>query len=164
METVSRYAKDGWAIAADPFTPIGRLAALTAETACVPFVRLGGCSLARGRRCLPLFPQAVAHRDSADARGDHFPSCHRPGPRSRIGWLACRERGSVIMSRPPLVSETWGTVSTRMLDARPLGRTRALPRCRRPHPTDRTHRSHKTEGRSSPASGDAGPHQAARRA
>ncbi|MFE4951944.1 hypothetical protein ACFQ9V_17720 [Leifsonia sp. NPDC056665] len=38
MDTVSRYAADGWAIAADPRTPIGRLAALTAETACVPFV------------------------------------------------------------------------------------------------------------------------------
>lgn len=38
VETVSRYAVDGWAIAADPRTPIGRLAALTAETACVPFL------------------------------------------------------------------------------------------------------------------------------
>ncbi len=38
VETVSRYAVDGWAIAADPRTPIGRLAAVTAETACVPFV------------------------------------------------------------------------------------------------------------------------------
>jgi hypothetical protein len=41
VETVSRYATDGWAIAADPRTLIGRLAALTAETACVPFVGLG---------------------------------------------------------------------------------------------------------------------------
>ncbi|MEY9853134.1 hypothetical protein ABH923_002812 [Leifsonia sp. EB41] len=38
VDTVSRYAVDGWAIAADPRTAIGRLAALTAETACVPFV------------------------------------------------------------------------------------------------------------------------------
>ncbi|WP_374008510.1 hypothetical protein [Leifsonia sp. LS-T14] len=38
VETVSRYATDGWAIAADPSTLIGRLAALTAETACAPFV------------------------------------------------------------------------------------------------------------------------------
>lgn len=38
VETVARYAADGWAIAADPSTLIGRLAALTAETACVPFV------------------------------------------------------------------------------------------------------------------------------
>ncbi|MFF1571368.1 hypothetical protein ACFVWR_01370 [Leifsonia sp. NPDC058292] len=38
VDTVSKYAVDGWAIAADPRTPIGRLAALTAETACVPFV------------------------------------------------------------------------------------------------------------------------------
>ncbi|MGO4594879.1 hypothetical protein AB4Z18_13775 [Leifsonia sp. 2TAF2] len=38
VETVSRYAADGWAIAADPRTLIGRLAALTAETACVPFL------------------------------------------------------------------------------------------------------------------------------
>lgn len=38
IETVSRYAVDGWAIAANPRTPIGRLAAITAETACVQFV------------------------------------------------------------------------------------------------------------------------------
>lgn len=31
---------DGWTIAADPHTPIGWLAALTAETGCVPFVNL----------------------------------------------------------------------------------------------------------------------------
>lgn len=37
VETVAQYARNGWAIAADPLTPIGRLAALTAETACVPF-------------------------------------------------------------------------------------------------------------------------------
>lgn len=37
---VSRYATDGWAIAADPHTVIGRLAAITAEAACVPFVQL----------------------------------------------------------------------------------------------------------------------------
>lgn len=42
VETVAEYAKDGWAIAADPFTPIGRLAALTAETACVPFLAFNG--------------------------------------------------------------------------------------------------------------------------
>lgn len=40
VETISRYVMDGWAIAADPNTPIGWLAALTAETACVPFVNL----------------------------------------------------------------------------------------------------------------------------
>ncbi|NUU07671.1 hypothetical protein [Leifsonia sp. C5G2] len=40
METVSHYVADGWAIAADPHTYIGWLAALTAETACVPFVNL----------------------------------------------------------------------------------------------------------------------------
>ncbi|ERK73244.1 hypothetical protein N136_00436 [Leifsonia aquatica ATCC 14665] len=38
VEVVTRYVVDGWAIAADPATPIGRLAALTAETACVAFV------------------------------------------------------------------------------------------------------------------------------
>jgi hypothetical protein len=52
VEMVSRYAKDGWAVAADAFTPIGRLAALTAEAACVPFlaldraVRTGGTPMA----------------------------------------------------------------------------------------------------------------------
>ncbi|MEN2736433.1 hypothetical protein ABCS02_01475 [Microbacterium sp. X-17] len=40
IETVSTYVMDGWAIAADPHTPIGWLAAFTAETACVPFVNL----------------------------------------------------------------------------------------------------------------------------
>ena len=42
IDTVSRYAVNGWAIAADPHTPIGWLAALTAETACAPFVNLTG--------------------------------------------------------------------------------------------------------------------------
>jgi hypothetical protein len=40
MDTVSRYVMDGCAIAADPSTPIGWLAAFTAETACIPFVNL----------------------------------------------------------------------------------------------------------------------------
>ena len=40
LETVSQHVMDGWTIAADPSTPIGWLAALTAETACVPFVNL----------------------------------------------------------------------------------------------------------------------------
>jgi hypothetical protein len=40
VETVSRYVMEGWAIAADPHTPIGWLATLTTETACVPFVNL----------------------------------------------------------------------------------------------------------------------------
>ena len=40
IETVSTYVMDGWAISADPHTPIGFVAALTAETACVPFVNL----------------------------------------------------------------------------------------------------------------------------
>jgi hypothetical protein len=40
VESVSHYVMDGWAIAADPFTPLGWLAALTAETACVPLVNL----------------------------------------------------------------------------------------------------------------------------
>ncbi|WP_157780410.1 hypothetical protein [Leifsonia xyli] len=38
IEIVSAFVLDGWAIAADPHTQIGWLAALTAETACVPFV------------------------------------------------------------------------------------------------------------------------------
>lgn len=40
IETVSWSALDGWAITADPFTPIGQLAALTAEAARAPFVNL----------------------------------------------------------------------------------------------------------------------------
>ena len=55
VETVARYAKDGWAIAADPFTPIGRLAALTAETACVPFLAFNGVA----RRGGPVIERAM---------------------------------------------------------------------------------------------------------
>ncbi|MEN2741679.1 hypothetical protein ABCS02_28170 [Microbacterium sp. X-17] len=40
LETVSTFMMDGWAIAANPRTPIGWLAALTAEAACVPFVNI----------------------------------------------------------------------------------------------------------------------------
>jgi len=40
VETVSPYVMDGWAISADPSTPVGWLAALIAEAACVPFVNL----------------------------------------------------------------------------------------------------------------------------
>jgi hypothetical protein len=40
VEPVSHYVMDGWAIAADPHTPTGWLAALTAETACAPLVNL----------------------------------------------------------------------------------------------------------------------------
>lgn len=40
VETVGRYVMDGWAVAAEPNTPLGWLVALTAETACVPFVNL----------------------------------------------------------------------------------------------------------------------------
>lgn len=54
VETVSEYVTDGWAIAADPNTPIGWLAALTAETACVPFVNL-----------IRLAPYAPARREPA---------------------------------------------------------------------------------------------------
>lgn len=45
VETVSHYVMDGWAIAADPTTPIGWLAALTAETACVPLVNSSGLAV-----------------------------------------------------------------------------------------------------------------------
>lgn len=44
VETVSRYAVDGWAIAADSRTLIGQLAALTAEAARVPFLSLNRLS------------------------------------------------------------------------------------------------------------------------
>lgn len=60
VDTVSRYASDGWAIAADPHTPIGRLAALTAETACVPFLALNRVAAAGAPVILPSVagPQA----------------------------------------------------------------------------------------------------------
>lgn len=53
IDTVSRYAVDGWAIAADPRTPIGQLAALTAETACVPFLALARVRRAAGAVIAP---------------------------------------------------------------------------------------------------------------
>lgn len=59
VDTVSRYAADGRAIAADPHTPIGWLAALTAETACVPFVSLSRIPQLRQSVSSPA---ASAHR------------------------------------------------------------------------------------------------------
>jgi len=41
IDVVSRYAMEGWAIAADPHTLIGRLAARTACAAGAPFVSMG---------------------------------------------------------------------------------------------------------------------------
>jgi hypothetical protein len=49
----SRYAKDGWAIAADPHTPVGHLAALTAEAACVPFLAFNRVAPAGGPVVVP---------------------------------------------------------------------------------------------------------------
>lgn len=73
VETVSRYAMDGWAIAADPFTPIGRLAALTAEAACVPFVRINDARRPqRGARSMGA--TRSPERDSADLDGSPFPA------------------------------------------------------------------------------------------
>lgn len=73
VETVSRYATDGWAIAADPFTPIGRLAALMAEAACVPFVRLNDARRPqRGPRSMGA--TRSPERDSADLNGSPFPA------------------------------------------------------------------------------------------
>ena len=41
VDMASRYVADGWALAADPCTPLGRLVALVAEAGCAPFVSLG---------------------------------------------------------------------------------------------------------------------------
>lgn len=41
VEIVARYSLDGWAIAADPHTLIGRLAARTARAAGAPFIAMG---------------------------------------------------------------------------------------------------------------------------
>ncbi|WP_431278259.1 hypothetical protein [Leifsonia poae] len=61
VETISRYVMDGWAIAADPRTPIGRLAALTAETACVPFLAFNRVPQRGGPMLGPAAPVAGAH-------------------------------------------------------------------------------------------------------
>lgn len=85
VDTMSRYTVDGWGIAADPSTSIGQLAALTAEAACVPFMRLDDGRLAWllartiGTTRGPL-------RDSADLDGSPFPALT---PETRI-----REAGS----------------------------------------------------------------------
>ncbi len=62
VETVSRYAAAGWAIAADPRTPIGWLAALTAETACVPFLAFNRVAQ-RGGPLLGLSVVGVRERE-----------------------------------------------------------------------------------------------------
>lgn len=64
VDTVSRYAVDGWAIAADPHTPIGYLAALTAETACVPFLALD--RVRRACDAVSAAPTAGAHLHEID--------------------------------------------------------------------------------------------------
>ncbi len=81
VEAVSWYAMDGWAISADPFTPIGRLAALTAEAACVPFVRLDRTRPAR-RAAHTMSATRSPERDSADLDGSPFPAL---APETRIG-------------------------------------------------------------------------------
>ena len=58
VDTVSRYAADGWGVAGDPHTLIGRLAALTAETACVPFVSLSRLPQLRDAVAAPAVPGA----------------------------------------------------------------------------------------------------------
>lgn len=60
VETLSRYAVDGWAIAADLHTPIGWLAALTAETACVPFVSLSRLPQLRREAIVPAVSAHVS--------------------------------------------------------------------------------------------------------
>lgn len=91
LDTVSRYAVDGWAIAADPHTPIGRLAALAAETAAVPFVRLEHPRLPR-RTARNMMAKRSPERDSADVGRSPFPppmlessSSHLGSTDSRIG-------------------------------------------------------------------------------
>lgn len=81
VETVSKHVVDGWAIAADPFTPIGQLVALTAEAACVPFVRLDDGRLV-GLVARTIGATRGPVRDSADLDGSPFPA---QTPETRIG-------------------------------------------------------------------------------
>lgn len=73
VETVSRYVADGWAISADPFTPIGRLAALTAEASGVPFVRLDSARLTKDA-ARTIGATRSPERDSADLHRSPFPA------------------------------------------------------------------------------------------
>lgn len=70
---VSRYVTDGWAVAADPLTPIGRLAALTAEAAGVPFVRFGSSRLP-WVRVRTMVAERSPERDSADLDRSQSPA------------------------------------------------------------------------------------------
>lgn len=83
VDTVSRYALDGWGVAADPFTPIGQLAALTAEAACVPFVRLDDGRLV-GLVARTIGATRGPVRGSADLDGSPFPA---QMPETRIGGI-----------------------------------------------------------------------------
>jgi len=83
VDTVSRYASDGWGIAADPFTPIGQLAALTAEAACVPFVRLDDGRLA-GLVARTIGATHGPVRGFADLDRSPFPALI---PETRIGGV-----------------------------------------------------------------------------
>jgi hypothetical protein len=56
--TVARCVADGWAIAADPRTLIGRLAEPTAETACVPFLAFSRVHTERCCGCSTVTAQA----------------------------------------------------------------------------------------------------------
>lgn len=83
VDTVSRYAVDGWAIAADPFSPLGRLAALTAEAACVPFMRLDGARL-RQQATRTIGATRSPERGSAHLDGSPFSAL---APETRIGGV-----------------------------------------------------------------------------
>jgi hypothetical protein len=75
VEIVSQYVMDGWAIAADPHTPIGWLAAFTAEKACVPLVSLTRLSAYAQPTRTGLDLGVIRHGSLADGRSDEFPIC-----------------------------------------------------------------------------------------
>ncbi|WP_285114350.1 hypothetical protein [Leifsonia sp. fls2-241-R2A-40a] len=91
VETVSRYAGEGWAIAADTRTLIGRLAALTTETAYVRFVAFDRVvqSTTRSSITATFQDERMEHGGFSSERGQRPPIHHVA--RSASLWL--REDG-----------------------------------------------------------------------
>ncbi|WP_162940205.1 hypothetical protein [Gryllotalpicola protaetiae] len=62
VDIVSRYAMDGWAVAADPRTSLGRLAARTAFSARVPFLALTRVAAVAAKTTTPATIRRIVAR------------------------------------------------------------------------------------------------------
>jgi hypothetical protein len=124
VELVARYAMDGWAIAADPHTLIGRLVARTACAAGAPFVLMG------------RVPERVAVDRPAPERG--WPA---------LGWLSSAFRRPLAQTDTRKGCFGWPVQEANLCRARRRKhRSRAalgaaFPRQRRRGPTQVAYRS-----------------------